>query len=171
MVGSYVSEKRVNTRIKHTERVYTMSRIRNAKENLVSAREIFEREKREEWLTLSARLETALEDAVWAGKQAGMTISALAAEYGTKDRGTIYRLLAKRDFGTHGSATGTAWTLEDGVYSVTGMGSTLRFTVDDVNDPWPMFITTDPGYETNTKLFNELRSPDSALLKRVVENA
>lgn len=73
-----------------------MSKIYEARMAIVTARKTFEEAKEREWDELSARLRIALEDAVFAAKDAGQSIAAIARDYGTTDRGTIYRILARR---------------------------------------------------------------------------
>lgn len=56
----------------------------------------FEREKEIEWAVRSAGARTAIEQAIWAARDAGVPVTKIAEEYGTKDRGTIYDILNKK---------------------------------------------------------------------------
>jgi len=56
----------------------------------------FEREKEIEWAARSASARTAIEQAIWAARDAGVPVTKIAEEYGTKDRGTIYDILNKK---------------------------------------------------------------------------
>lgn len=77
-----------------------MSEIQAAKAKLTNLRADFEARKAQEWAEIQARAQVALDDAVWRARhEQGLSVYAIAKEYGTTNRNTIYSILTRaREF-------------------------------------------------------------------------
>lgn len=71
--------------------------IESARRTLLTLRLDFEKRKREEWDTLNKRLQDDLDHAIWDAHDAGESVAAIAREYGTQSRSTIYAYLKHRN--------------------------------------------------------------------------
>lgn len=116
---------------------------------IMTARKTFDEAKEREWGELSARLRIALEDAVFQAKDAGTSVAAIARDYGTTDRGTIYRILARR-----------AETVSEGnAANVTRSGDFYSITVGNET----VLVEWDFDYHA-ALMFHGNFNPDSALV-------
>jgi len=139
-----------------------MSKIYDARMAIVTARKTFEEVKEREWDELSARLRIALEDAVFAAKDAGQSIAAIARDYGTTDRGTIYRILARRADTAEPSAANV--TRNGDIYSITVGNETVQFSWDEeFHYAWMFHGTFNP----DSALVEELRKENNAYTAQI----
>ena len=141
-----------------------MSKIYDARMAIVTARKTFDDAKEREWEELSARLRIALEDAVYSAKDSGMSVAAIAREYGTQDRGTIYRILARRADATENAATAANVTRNGDFYSVTVGNETVLVEWDFDYHAVLMFHG---DFNPNSPLVAELRKENNAYAAQI----
>lgn len=72
-----------------------MTEIQDAKKRLFSLRADFEEQKAREWAEIKAKAQVALDEAVWRARKSGKSVYAIAKEYGTTNRNTIYEILKR----------------------------------------------------------------------------
>jgi hypothetical protein len=104
----------------------------------------------------SAELQAAIDREVYALADAGMSVSAIAREYGTSDWNTIKKILDRRVTLPVAKQELTVAN-DNGVYTVSENGETVRF---DVDDEFPYFH--EGG---NTALAKIIREDEAFLAK------
>ena len=142
-----------------------MSKIYDARMAIVTARKTFDDAKEREWEELSARLRIALEDAVYSAKDSGMSVAAIAREYGTQDRGTIYRILARRADATENAATAAnVEHVDNDQYRITVGNERVEFSWDFDYHAVLMFHG---NFNPNSPLVAELRKENNAYAAQI----
>lgn len=108
----------------------------------------------------SAVLDDQIRKEVWRLRfEEGMSIRAIGELYGTKNWGTINAILQERPVSI-GQPEGKADITYDGeTFTITKDHEKVRFTWDD---GYPIFITTDPFFNTTGDLATELRKANNA---------
>lgn len=74
-----------------------MSEIQDAKRTLFNLRADFEARKAREWEEVRTKAQVALDEAVWNARKSGKSVYAIAKEYGTTNRNTIYDILKRAE--------------------------------------------------------------------------
>lgn len=74
-----------------------MSEIQDAKRTLFNLRADFEARKAREWEEVRTKAQVALDEAVWKARKSGKSVYAIAKEYGTTNRNTIYDILKRAE--------------------------------------------------------------------------
>lgn len=143
------------------------SAITAARTALKAADLEFRERKAREWDALSSRLRIALEDAVYAAKDAGASVSKIAAAYGTSDRRTILNILDKKpvQIVTPEAAVNARYVGQ--FIEVQAFGERVAFK--DVAD-FPMFDTSLTDYQANGTLATALRD-DVDFYTKVLQTA
>lgn len=110
------------------------------------------------WQTESANYRSAVDHAVWAMRKAGVSVSKIAQEYGTKDRGTIYDIINRMEtfVSTVTPAGDTSW-----LRLVSNPEAKAKaVAAGNISDEWPCWTAT-------VQSWDDFRRPEalSALAK------
>lgn len=140
--------------------------ILDAKMRLSRLRAEFDARKEREWAEVQARAQAALEDAVWSAKhEHGKSVYAIAQDYGTTNRNTIYAILQRAEaareilktdepeptrYTWESTPTANEWDVTD-----TRTGAKVRVDVvrhrlvagDPSNRAWGLALHNNPDHE------------------------
>lgn len=120
----------------------------------------FEREKELEFARRSAVLDDQIHKEVWRLRfEEGKSIRAIGELYGTKNWGTINDILQQRPVSVGLPDNKADITFDGEVFTIIKGHEKVRFSLDD---GYPIFITSDPFFNTNSDLATELRKANNA---------
>lgn len=119
----------------------------------------FDREKELEFARRSAVLDDQIHKEVWRLRfEEGKSIRAIGEQYGTKNWGTINDILKDRPVSVGLVEDKADITFDGEIFTIIKGHEKVRFSMDD---GYPIFITSDPFFNTNSDLATELRKANN----------